>query len=223
MVDDRLLENLNRLGFPLMETTGDFDVHQTLADVVNSRDSRLWEGFPVLLANAAQDHFFNYDQVLKIFSDTRGRNDFHALVLLSLALYQYHQLSFLWANQLRNTLSKQDIAILEELKKKIAHDDAIALGNKQLHPARLKVMFNNYFEQDAEKTRLLKQKHEELSLEYALSQLFSAKQKELFKKKLEGLPLSKTEKEYYSRTVKKKVSALANPELHRLAQKLMDY
>jgi hypothetical protein len=39
-------------------------------------------------------------------------------------------------------------------------------------------------------------------------------------------PLSfsaKTEKEYYSRTVRKKVAALANPELHRLAQKLMDY
>ena len=44
----------------------------------------------------------------------------------------------------------------------------------------------------------------------------------LFKKKLEGLPLTKTEKEYYSRTVKKKVVALANPELHRLAQKLME-
>ena len=47
--------------------------------------------------------------------------------------------------------------------------------------------------------------------------------KELFKKKLNGERLTKTEKEYYSRTVKKKVSALANPELHRFAQKLMDY
>jgi hypothetical protein len=62
-----------------------------------------------------------------------------------------------------------------------------------------------------------------LSLEYALSQVFSPKQKELFRKKLDGLPLSKTEKEYYSRTVKKKVVALANAELHRLAQKLMEY
>ena len=62
-----------------------------------------------------------------------------------------------------------------------------------------------------------------LSLEYALSQVFSPKQKELFKKRLEGLPLTKTEKEYYSRTVKKKVVALANPELHRMAQRLMSY
>jgi hypothetical protein len=31
--------------------------------------------------------------------------------------------------------------------------------------------------------------------------MFSPKQKELFKKRLEGLPLTKTEQEYYSRSV----------------------
>jgi len=40
---------------------------------------------------------------------------------------------------------------------------------------------------------------------------------------LEGLPLTKTEKEYYSRTVKKKVVALANDELHSLAKKLLEF
>ena len=84
-------------------------------------------------------------------------------------------------------------------------------------------MFSNYFEQDAEKTRQLKEKHGELSLEYALSQLFSPKQKELFQKKLKGELFTKTEKEYFSRTVKRKAAALANPELHRLAQQLMEY
>ena len=47
-------------------------------------------------------------------------------------------------------------------------------------------------------------------------------QKELFKKRLEGLPLTKTEQEYYSRSVKKKVVALANAELHGLARKLLE-
>jgi len=45
----------------------------------------------------------------------------------------------------------------------------------------------------------------------------------LFKKKLSGDALTKTEKEYYSRVVRKKVAALANPELNRLAQKLMEF
>ncbi len=41
-------------------------------------------------------------------------------------------------------------------------------------------------------------------------------------KKLEGNPLSKTEQEYYSRTVKKKVVALANSELHALSHTLLE-
>jgi hypothetical protein len=112
---------------------------------------------------------------------------------------------------------------MKELKRLLAHGNEVRLGNRRLDPFRLKQMFNNYFEKDAEKSRQLKHKHEELSLEYALSQLFSPKQKELFQKKLKGELLTKTEKEYFSRTVKKKVAALANPELHRLAQKLMEY
>ncbi len=59
MVKKELLENLNRLGFSLMETKDDFDVNKTLAEVVKSKDTRLWEGFPVLLANAAQEFSFN--------------------------------------------------------------------------------------------------------------------------------------------------------------------
>ena len=86
---------------------------------------------------------------------------------------------------------------------------------------RAKGLFELYFEKKAAQDRRRKEKFEELSLEYALSQVFSPKQKELFKKKLEGLPLTKTEKEYYSRTVKKKVMALANAELHGLSKKLL--
>jgi hypothetical protein len=73
-----------------------------------------------------------------------------------------------------------------------------------------------------EKDRRRKEKLKEFSFEYALSQIFSPKQKELFKKKLDGLPLTKTEQEYYSRTVKKKVVALANSELHSLSRSLLE-
>ena len=83
-------------------------------------------------------------------------------------------------------------------------------------------LFELYFEQKIEKDRRRKDKYQEFSMEYALSQIFSPKQKELFNKKLEGSPLTKTEKEYYSRTVKKKVVALANSELHNLSRKLLE-
>lgn len=223
MVNKELLEKLSRLGFPLMETKEDFDVNQTLAEVVRSKDTRLWEGFPVLLANSAQDYNFDYDQVLNNLTEREDRKDFHSLLLLSLALYQYFHLSFVWSNQFKKRLSKHDLSHMQRLRNSLVHHDFFLLGNKRFHSSRLKNTFNNYFKQNAEKTKKQKETYEEFSLEYALSQLFSPKQKELFKKKLEGAPLTKTEKEYYSRTVKKKVAALANPELHRLAQKLMEY
>lgn len=223
MVKKVLLESLNRLGFSLMETAEDSNVNKTLAEVVKSNDMRLWEGFPVLLANAAKEPSFNYDQVLKNLTKSEERKKLHFLLLLSLALYQYNYLSFVWANQFKKGLSKQDLDRLQKLRHSLVHNEVASFGNKHFDSSRLKETFNNYFVQDAEKTKQLKEKHENLSLEYALSQLFSPKQKELFRKKLQGEPLNKTEREYYSRSVKKKVSALANPELHRLAQKLMEY
>ncbi len=223
MIKKKLLEDLNRLGFSLMEAKEDLDVNKTLAAVVKSKDTRLWEGFPVLLANAAKEYNFDYDQVLNNLV-REEKKDFHTLLLLSFAIYQHHRLSFSWSNQLKNRLlNQQNVAQLQKLRNFLAHGDVFSFGNKCFHSSRLKETFSNYFEQNAERTRQLKAKHEELSLEYALSQLFSPKQKELFVKKLNGDPLSKTEREYYSRTVKKRVSALANPELHRLAQKLMEY
>ncbi len=223
MVDQELLDNLNLLGFPLMEAQAEIDANKTLADVVKSKDARLWEGFAVLLANTARDYHFDYDQVQKHLTKKEELEDFRFLLLLSLALYQHYRLSFAWSNQLKKTLSPEELASLKELKNLLTHGNEVGLGNRRFDPSRLKQMFNNYFEKDAERTRQLRQKHEELSLEYALSQLFSPKQKELFQKKLKGELLTKTEKEYFSRTVKKKVVALANPEIHRLAQKLMEY
>lgn len=222
MDNKQLLENLNRLGFALVEVNEDFDVNKTLAEVVKSKDDRLWEGFPVLLANAAQDYSFDYEQTLKILTKRKDQKNFHELLLLSLALYQCFNLSFFWANQLKKNFPNKDLATLKQYKNLLSKDEDVVLGNKRFHSERLKTVFNNYFEKDAEKTSRLQEKYEELSLEYALSQLFSPKQKELFKKKLNGELLTKTEREYYSRSVKKKVTALANPELHRLAQRLME-
>jgi hypothetical protein len=50
-----------------------------------------------------------------------------------------------------------------------------------------------------------------------LDRLFSKKQKELVFRKLQGQHLSKTEREYYSRVVKKKLIAIADTEVHEIA------
>ncbi len=96
MVDKKLLENLNRLVFPLMEAEEKLDVNKTLAEVVKSKDMRLWEGFPVLLANTAREYNLDYEGVLKYLTKKESRENFHSLLVLSLALYKYYHLSFTW-------------------------------------------------------------------------------------------------------------------------------
>ena len=220
MTEKALMEKAARLGLPLMETSEEFDVNQTLAEVVKSRDPRLWEGFPVLLLNSAKDDDFSYERVSSSLTE-KEQAAFRALLLLSLTLYQNYHLSFLWMNRLKKSFSDEEKSALKQFRNWLVHNESFVYKGARFDVKRLKKMFELYYEKDAEKNRRKKESSESLSLEYSLSQMFSPKQKELFKKKLEGLPLTKTEREYFSRAVKRKVAALANAELHRMAQRLM--
>jgi hypothetical protein len=59
------------------------------------------------------------------------------------------------------------------------------------------------------------------NLDRYLNRLFSPKQKELVFKKRDGKSFTKTEREYYSRTVRKKLQAIADDEVEELAKKLL--
>lgn len=222
MTDKKLLNNVAKLGLPMFEPEEEYDVNETLAKVVKSNDTRLWEGFPVLLANAANDYRFSLDQVERMLS--RGQvGQLQRLVLLSLAVYGVQNLTFPWSNKLLKNLRNDDRALVKQWRNMLVHDQKVTWDDVEFDTQRLRKAFSLYFEQSGEKSRRRKEKYEEYSLEYALSQVFSPKQKELFKKKLEGLPLTKTENEYFSRTVKKKVVALANSDLHALARKMLEH
>ena len=72
----------------------DFDVNMTLAEVVKSKDTRLWEGFPVLLVNSAKDYRFDYLRVMENLTATVEKENFKSLLLLSLALYEQYHVSY---------------------------------------------------------------------------------------------------------------------------------
>ena len=59
------------------------------------------------------------------------------------------------------------------------------------------------------------------SLDVYLDRLFSPKQKELVLKKRDSKAFTKTEREYYSRIVRKKLDAIASEKLVELARKLV--
>lgn len=217
-----LLERLRALGFPLLETGKTVDANRALADLVKSGDLRLWEGFPVVLANSAKKNLFNYEKTLRYLKESHDKSVFESLAALSVALYETQGQRFSWADQLYDFLNarakREKGLFLRALKK----NRDFKVGGREMSTQRVKTDFQNYFaEGDAALSELLLTK-EEFGLEYALSQVFSPKQKELFLKKLNGEKMNKTEKEYFSRAVKKKVMALANTELHRLSRKLLE-
>lgn len=222
MDNKELLENLSRLGVSLLEAEKDFDVNKTLAEVVMSKEPRYWETFSVLLANAAKDENFDYKKVLNYLKDDEARQTFRQLFLLSLSVYDLNHLQFWWVNKFNEELSDTDKKKSDLYKYNLMRNQDFQLANYRFSAQRVKDLFNNYFKEEAREAKKLRSQHEELSLEYALSQVFSPKQKELFREKLEGKPFTKTEREYFSRRVRKKVQALANPELHRLAQRLLE-
>lgn len=222
MIEQKLYKNLSKLGFPMLEPNEELEVNETLAEVVNSSDTRLWEGFPVLLANAAEHYQFSPERVAELLGIEEKKKLFHRLVLLSASVYAIYHLSFPWLNKLKASLSKEDKLLINTWRNYLVHNQSLPIvDDVGFDPERVIGLFELYFEKKVEKERKRQEKFKEFSLEYALSQIFSPKQKQLFKKKLEGLPLNKTEQEYYSRTVKKKVVALANSELHSLSRNLL--
>ena len=60
-----------------------------------------------------------------------------------------------------------------------------------------------------------------ITLDIYLDRLFSPKQKELILKKRDGVAFTKTEREYYSRTVRKKLEAIASDEVNEIAKSLI--
>jgi len=219
MKKEKLLNNLDLLGYPLLKTQEDLQANKTLAEVIKSRDLRLWEGFPVMLVNSIEKKLFDYAEVKKHLKKRTDKQTLNCLLVISLGLFKALGLKFAWADELRamSLAKKKDT---EEIYKKIKVDEKINVSGKPISTQRLKDIFNNYSEKTESGLGNFLSAREEFSLEYSLSQVLTARQKEIFFKKLRGEKLSKTEKEYYSRVIKKKVIALANPQLHRLAQKL---
>lgn len=61
---------------------------------------------------------------------------------------------------------------------------------------------------------------ESFKLHLYLNRLFSPRQTEILLKKYKGEPLNKTEQEYYSRIVKKKLEAVCDIEVRKIAESL---
>jgi hypothetical protein len=224
MKREDLVFNLGRLGYSLVtpdvQEVEEDQVVELLAELVDSKDLRLVEGFPVVLANCAQ-RGMNLDfaaLLAKHKPSSRKRQALEKLLLLSSDLL---------------TLEGLDKPVgLEEVKKSfktkygdLLANDVVTLDAKSfLSTERLRNTLRRYVTNleasRSTRTRKKNKQRRSFELNYHLSTLFSPKQKELVLKKHNKEPLNKTEKEYFSRTVKKKLEALSNSEVRKVARAL---
>lgn len=224
MVNQKLLDDVNKLGVPLLTPEEDVDVHKTLADVVKSHNMRLWESFPALLATVSSKYQLDLQKVQKQLNKPLDQKVFNKLSVLSKAMYDSYNVQFSEFNKTFESLKRAYQGYdksLKGLQDALKQSQPVPIANVRLSTERLKNNFKDYLSYRNLEQKKQNAKYQELSLEYALSSVFSPKQKELLKKKLNGEKMTKTEREYYSRTVKKKVLALANSELHHLSRNLL--
>lgn len=218
--DAYLFSALSQYGYSLLQPEQMAEPNELLAKLASTRDPRLLEGFPVVLANALEKHRDKVDlaaaeKLLQNEADTRR---FRKLAELSLYLY-----GVFGYDRLKPPHHKVDPKLLSELRNSVERGSPLALEPGSLDLDRVKKTFRNYYVHSheaagsEEKAKL----REEFRREYLLSLFFAPKQRDLLKKKLRGEPLTKTEREYFSRVVKKKLSALADPDLHMLAQRAL--
>ena len=224
MKREDLVFNLARLGYSLVtpeaQEVGEDQVVELLAELVDSKDLRLVEGFPVVLANCAQ-RGMNLDfaaLLAKHKPRSRKRQNLEKLLLVSSALLTQEGL-----NKPKG-LEKFSTSLKAKYGDLLANE-IVTLGAKTfLSAERLRRTLRRYSSTlETSRARRKREKDKQrrsFQLNYSLSTLFSPKQKELVLKKLKGEPLNKTEREYFSRTVKKKLEALNNGEVRKVAKAL---
>ncbi len=216
-----LITALGELGYRLFthekERLSSKKVLDVLDELPDSEDSRLIEAFPVILANCAhrgikldiRDLLSRYDR------RSQKRANLEKLILASSELLAQEGLDK--PEGLDDTVDALRVKYGDLLK-----EEVLNLGkNSSVSTERLRNTLRRYAidieRSESVRERDRKRQLRSFQMDLHLSTLFPPKQKELVLKKLKGDPLSKTEQEYYSRVVKKKLEGLANNEVRKIA------
>lgn len=220
-----LIDSLGSLGYPVLSTPKKqpdrTDVIKVLDALAELDDLRLIEGFPVVIANWAANRKSDLDvqRLLSMSSEDRRKKEFlEKLLLISSEL--------LSKDNLKQPAALEILA--KSLKNKygtLLSGETVNMGNNvHLSVERLVNTLRRYTvdlaAQKTERQKNAESQQRSFQLNLHLSTLFSPKQKELVYKKYKGEPLTKTEQEYYSRVVKKKIMAIADSEIRKITTAL---
>jgi hypothetical protein len=221
---EELITALGQLGYQLLAPEKRALSSKMVLDVLHglsgSDDLRLIEAFPVVLANSFHRGIsLDINDLLSGYIEgTQERTDLEKLILASSDLLAQEGLD--QPDGLGSIMDSLRLKYGNLLKQEVLE----LSGKRSVSTERLRNTLRRYTtDLDRFESALEREKKSQLRtfmMNLHLSTLFSSKQKDLVLKKLKGEPLSKTEREYYSRVVKKKLEALANSELYKIAATL---
>jgi hypothetical protein len=201
------------------EKLDDTQITVILDALANAKDNEIVLRFPAVLAIYARRGLaLNYQALFSRYVETSPtRQNLEKLLLASAIVFNLQGLE----------PPKNLIEIAASLKRK--YGDLLSRGKLVLSDGRhitIKDLQQSLKAYTADRPK--SQAHQDKTpaapsntLDGYLNRLFSAKQKELVFKKREGHRMTKTEREYFSRIVRKKLEAIANEEVVNLARKLI--
>lgn len=220
-----LLRDLDRFGYSLARTEG-ADAAQTLGRMLRSDEGRMLEGVPVVLTNVLMNkHEFNLEDFEKSLPTPLQRR-FRTLAALTHFFLLLVPDSEDARQLLGKYLKKREPALLERVHQNMDTERTFNLGGGvSLDIQRLQNTYKNYlvsqFMRSEENLGKQLDNQRQTTFLEALSELFTERQRLLLFKLLNKQQLSKTEREYYSRTIKPRLRALSNSDVQSLASSLL--
>lgn len=215
--------DLAQYGYSLIHPDQVTDPNELLVALAKSKDLRLLEGFPVVLANALEKDAerLNLTSTEQRLKNKVIRKRFDELVVLSFYIFKVFGLDKL--SMVAYPKGVADEKRQAEIRNSVVKNRPLEIDKVILDVERVKHTFLRYYlhgreEKHAENKSKLR---EEFRQEFFLSLFFAPKQRDLLRKKLHGESLNKTEREYFSRVVKKKLMAIVDPDLQRMALKVL--
>lgn len=220
MTKEQLLDSLASYGYPLL-LPKDNEPEEVLENLSRQEDHRLLEGFPVVFLSALQSKEpleWEGEKWQPEKLPKKARTQLLYLVAVSCLLFERYQVEKTYTARALKLLHKlpNGRELSRKAFKELAEANTVHFGGTDFSFERYRNTFETYVVWSAKKQSTELKKHS-LEQELLLSEIFTPRQKVLLRKKLDGQKLTKTEREYFSRVVKKRLRVLANDDLHQLA------
>lgn len=198
-----------------------------LRRMVSSDDPRVLEGVPVVLTNVLlTEKEFDPESVESALASALQKR-FRILAAVTYLFLFWVPDSDSVRKALHSYLKRREPALVESVTDKLRNQHKVQVGNMFLDEERLEKTYKNYVvEQFMATQATVTQKLEEqrvVMFNEAVAELFTEKQSDLMFRMLKHEPLTKTDREYYSRVVKRRLKALRNPDLQTVAATLLGY